>query len=154
MQQTVAGKGLLCALILGMLGFWFGCAGRGEPLNPDDPRQDGSRADTTTDVHVIPASCRNGNKDTGESDLDCGGNYCPPCGFGKSCVNSLDCAKGACSTPSYKCVAPTTCSNLKRDVKETDMDCGGPDCSPCLASKFCQVNSDCSSDLCNDGKCQ
>jgi len=46
-------------------------------------------------------SCENGRIDTGETDIDCGGD-CHPCAMGSKCANNLDCgslncADGKCS---------------------------------------------------------
>ncbi len=40
--------------------------------------------------------CRNGTKDPGETDTDCGGGACPKCVNGKACSVDSDCASGAC----------------------------------------------------------
>ncbi|MBI2147682.1 hypothetical protein HYU19_04355 [Candidatus Woesearchaeota archaeon] len=42
------------------------------------------------------------------------------------------------------------CYNEFRDTEETDVDCGGPDCSGCRFGKHCKENSDCADPLsCN-----
>ncbi len=52
----------------------------------------------------------------------------------------------------YACVA-NACSNLKKDNGETDVDCGGPNCTSCRNGLMCAVDSDCSSGNCIDGSC-
>ena len=44
------------------------------------------------------ATCTNGVLDTasGETDIDCGGAYCPPCGIGKACAVTRDCGSKWC----------------------------------------------------------
>lgn len=50
---------------------------------------------------------------------------------------------------------PGTCSNGVLDDGETDVDCGGADCTPCTASYSCTNNADCQSGNCNNkGLCQ
>jgi DNA-binding beta-propeller fold protein YncE len=49
--------------------------------------------------------------------------------------------------------AVATCSDGVKNGKETDLDCGGGDCSPCGNSKTCQVASDCALGECVNGKC-
>lgn len=52
----------------------------------------------TPDLLVpAPGSCRDGQKDWGESDIDCGGPRCPSCGSGKGCVVPDDCVSGVCA---------------------------------------------------------
>jgi hypothetical protein len=33
-----------------------------------------------------------------ETDVDCGGGYCPPCASGRSCVVNSDCDRKSCSS--------------------------------------------------------
>ena len=40
-----------------------------------------------------PDTCKNGKKDGGETDVDCGGS-CTPCVAGKGCIVGADCASG------------------------------------------------------------
>jgi hypothetical protein len=41
-----------------------------------------------------------------------------------------------------------------KNGKETDVDCGGPDCAKCANTKACGVASDCLSGTCTGGACQ
>jgi hypothetical protein len=43
-------------------------------------------------------SCNDNQKDGQETDVDCGGPTCPPCGDGKICDNNSDCQSGSCRT--------------------------------------------------------
>ena len=59
----------------------------------------------------VPPSCQNGELDEGETDVDCGGPDCPPCGEGDACEQPDDCATGACdelicSLPAVRAVSP------------------------------------------------
>ena len=72
--------------------------------------------------------CENGNKDSGETDVDCGGS-CPKCVDSKSCVKSSDCLSNKCSNK--VCV-----SSIKSPLNST----GGS----CVAKKgTCQWKSSC-----------
>lgn len=53
-----------------------------------------------------------------------------------------------------KCV--TTCMNSQKDEDETDVDCGGPKCDPCVLGKTCKNDTDCQSGYCNGNtyKCE
>src|ERR1700753_3619008 len=59
--------------------------------------------DTSTSSGMVgPETCKNGEKDDGESDVDCGGD-CGPCAYGRACKTASDCF-GACTHG--VCVAP------------------------------------------------
>ena len=63
----------------------------------------------------------------------------------------------ACSTPTYHFVKPVAhCTNGKvdPDLGETDIDCGGTDCTGCALGKICTLQSDCSAGQCLGGSCQ
>src|SRR5262249_37436702 len=70
--------------------------------------------------------CANGIQDGSETDVDCGGDLCAPCGVGLRCGN-LDsncefgnCRNGVCT------MFQLSCGNKVQDGSETDVDCGGP----------------------------
>lgn len=67
---------------------------------------------------------RNGN----ETDVDCGGLDCAPCGDWHSCVKASDCYSHVCSFMG-KCTPPT-CDDKVQNGGETGVDCGGP-CGAC-----------------------
>src|ERR1051325_8658326 len=47
------------------------------------------------------------------------------------------------------------CSNRTRDGKETDTDCGGPDCKKCVPGDQCRFGGDCTSQVCSaTGVCE
>jgi len=53
----------------------------------------------TNGVCVAPAAtCTDGIKNHGETDVDCGGPNCPGCADGKTCAAGTDCASGRCVT--------------------------------------------------------
>jgi len=49
-------------------------------------------------------------------------------------------------------VTLANCTNGRRDGDETDVDCGGPACSPCASGKTCALRRDCASLVCGDDK--
>ncbi len=67
---------------------------------------------------ALPDECANGVKDSGsgETDVDCGGDICEPCGPDQSCRSNDDCVSGT------KCIDDEckTCS-------QNDLDCDGTD---------------------------
>ncbi len=48
---------------------------------------------------------------------------------------------------------PRGCSNGIKGRRETDVDCGGPDCPRCAVGKVCGRNEDCASATCESGFC-
>jgi hypothetical protein len=98
---------------------------------------------------------------TGSASLDC--NYgelsCSKCT--SECVHvdgephycgdeALDSLDGeVCDPPGPACrsdctpLDPTTCTNSRMDNEETDTDCGGPSCAPCVAGDDCLLDRDC-----------
>ncbi len=99
-------------------------------------------------------TCGNGQLDSDETDLDCGGSCSIKCAEGKSCKVDSDCASEKCEEG--KCVvpeAPQTCNNNILDSDEADIDCGGVCSVKCDEGKTCTANSDCASNKCDAGKC-
>lgn len=103
----------------------------------------------TPDPEEVP-KCENGIKDTGETDIDCGGSSCPSCAIDEECNNNYDCESDSCVAG--RC-ATDSCANGRQDSQETDVDCGGSKCTLCKETKKCAKNSDCTSSLyCSDDK--
>lgn len=100
----------------------------------------------------VPATCLNGSKDEGETDIDCGGMLCGKCAVGKTCAVDGDCADAKCNPSSKVCNAPA-CNDGVRNGDETDVDCGGPSCLKCADTKKCALADDCVSGVCSAGLC-
>lgn len=67
----------------------------------------------------------------------------------------------SCSLPDYKFVEPVIdpdlpahCKNRLRDVTETGVDCGGPECAACGLGEPCARDVDCKDGQCTDSVCQ
>ncbi len=94
--------------------------------------------------------CENGTRDGEETDVDCGGGSCDPCGPGGRCESNDDCdtmicAGGFCQTP--------TCYDGLLNGSETGVDCGGS-CPNSCTSNGCINNAQCGSgQFCLDGEC-
>jgi hypothetical protein len=108
-------------------------------------------------------SCDDCAKDGMETDVDCGGDACPPCALSKACLVDTDCASGNCQASVCVASAPAcepydpqnpTCGDCVKDGMETDVDCGGDACPPCAADKACATSGDCMSGVCEAGTCQ
>ena len=54
-------------------------------------------------LFIIVATCTDGYKDQDETDIDCGGASCSPCGLNKNCLNETDCASGNCYLTTHTC---------------------------------------------------
>jgi len=99
------------------------------------------------------AHCADGIEDGDESDVDCGGATCPPCGTGQRCATSADCASDVCivTTTPHVCAAPT-CTDGVKNGNETGVDCGGPLCAACPNGQGCATSSDCESSFCTSSQ--
>ncbi|MCB9557082.1 MAG: hypothetical protein H6707_13325 [Deltaproteobacteria bacterium] len=98
------------------------------------------------------ASCSDKLKNGDETDVDCGGSCSDPCALGKGCRLDQDCTSNLCDSTSKTCL-PTVCQNGQRDGSETDVDCGGQDCAPCVDGKTCASADDCQSRRCGNLIC-
>jgi len=98
-------------------------------------------------------SCSDKVKNDGETDVDCGGNYCKGCGDGKGCKGDKDCASAFCNLTTGKCAKPT-CTDKAQNGAETDIDCGGGTCPACATGKKCKVGKDCGTGNCKAGVCK
>lgn len=95
-------------------------------------------------------TCTNGNKDSKESDVDCGGSSkCDRCAKNAKCTMNSDCESVFCKAG--RCTDPT-CTDKVQNQDETAVDCGGP-CLPCDINQPCKINTDCEGQYCLDGLC-
>jgi hypothetical protein len=53
----------------------------------------------------------------------------------------------------YAKMAAMACVDLKQSGRETDIDCGGPDCFTCGPGAKCGRGSDCASGVCGKSRC-
>ncbi len=97
-------------------------------------------------------SASDGQKNNGETDVDCGGPNAPPCGEGKSCEADADCADQWCKPDEKKCVAPRNDDGVKNGT-ETDVDCGGQSGKTCAEGLACAADSDCNGACSYANKC-
>ena len=101
----------------------------------------------------VAASCGDTVKNGTETDIDCGGScdlFGLTCVDGKACGNGGDCASTYCNSAH---VCASTCANGTTDALETDVDCGGGECSPCAIGQSCSQDSDCDGNTCDFGHC-
>jgi formylglycine-generating enzyme required for sulfatase activity len=99
----------------------------------------------------VTLACKNGSQDGQETDTDCGGGACAPCGDGKKCGGGADCASHVCDASSH-CAAPG-CGDGAKNGDETDVDCGGSCPGDCGPGKGCATSGDCVGGDCNGSTC-
>jgi hypothetical protein len=67
----------------------------------DGEIDEGAGASCTSGVCIAgecqPIQCTNNVQDIGETDVDCGGTMCAPCGDGFNCASEADCLSGVCN---------------------------------------------------------
>ncbi|MEE2758248.1 MAG: DUF4215 domain-containing protein [Myxococcota bacterium] len=93
--------------------------------------------------------CGDGVINGSETDTDCGGDTCGPCGPSAACLIDQDCQQGRC-----RAGVCSTCGDDARNGFETGVDCGGRDCGPCPNGATCVESMDCLSFACIDGSCR
>ena len=101
----------------------------------------------TTGTTGDPGACDDGIVNGDETDIDCGGGTCEPCGEGLGCSLGEDCETGVCGEDNL-CAAPA-CDDEALNGDETDVDCGGS-CDPCGDGLGCLVEFDCISGVCGE----
>ena len=95
-------------------------------------------------------TCDDGLIGGAETDIDCGGPACDPCGKNSQCEVDSDCANFACVEGFCD---DADCMDAKSNAAETGPDCGGPACLACLDGETCNVDRDCYGLDCASGKC-
>ncbi|PIN68549.1 hypothetical protein COV93_09035 [Candidatus Woesearchaeota archaeon CG11_big_fil_rev_8_21_14_0_20_43_8] len=107
----------------------------------------GKSLDIEIDPTKMPTHCDDKIKNSGESDIDCGGE-CDPCNLNKTCIKSSDCYTNYCGLPNTKakvkvCLTPS-CDDGIKNGDETGIDCGGSCFANCGPGSGCYQDSDCS----------
>ncbi|MDC0719852.1 hypothetical protein [Nannocystis bainbridge] len=82
----------------------------------------------------------------------CAAGVCDGEGTCVDCLVALDCPMGQLCVAQH-CVPPT-CDDGAKNGMETDLDCGGPVCSPCAPDSDCEDDGDCASGVCTGQVCQ
>ena len=101
------------------------------------------------DTKCISLTCLDMSLDAAETDVDCGGPACNPCGLGKACLLGADCASHVCAST---CQAPS-CTDGVKNGPESDIDCGGGCPKLCGVTRACATDSDCLGGDCSSGAC-
>ena len=72
------------------------------------------------------------------------------------CTTATDCPDASifeCNNGACQEVNAEHCSDREKNQDETDIDCGGNDCTKCKAGKSCKVDNDCMSQKCEENVC-
>jgi hypothetical protein len=110
-----------------------------------------SNACDAVTLTCIADQCADHQRDGNESDVDCGGPCATKCAQNKGCNDDPDCVTNVCDVLLRMCITDA-CVDHHTDALETDTDCGGlSSCSRCAANKYCTVNADCASHVCEFG---
>ncbi len=124
------------------------CEGSGECVEclGDDDCNGGETCDATAH-ECVPLHCANGQEDSGETGVDCGGADCAPCPNGQGCNAASDCASGYCNQGT--CAG---CSTSSQCLQGQWCDAGV--CEPLsMDGSPCNVGASCVSNACVDGVC-
>ncbi len=100
----------------------------------------------------VAETCMDGLLNGKESDVDCGGGFCPGCGVTQGCKNPLDCKGGNCSA-NHVCAESCTDGSKSVGLNETDIDCGGDICPHCNTGLACNGPTDCINKVCTANTC-
>jgi hypothetical protein len=132
------------------------CGGTCAPCANGSPCKKGSDCSSqfcdTVQLLCVAAGCQDKTKNAQETDVDCGGMTCAPCTANQHCSASSDCDSAVCDTTTFRCSA-ASCSDAVINQGETDVDCGGSNCSPCPVDRKCKVSTDCQSGVCQAKLC-
>jgi hypothetical protein len=97
-------------------------------------------------------TCSDTIKNQDETDVDCGGATCGPCGDGKGCAAATDCTSGVCDAGTGTCSVPS-CTDTVKNGTEVNVDCGGGACPGCGDGQACTAAADCASGNCFNNVC-
>lgn len=108
-------------------------------------------SDICFDGTCVELGCADGISNGSETDVDCGGPDCAPCTGDARCDTPSDCASGICveTASGVQRCSDARCDDAVHNGRETDLDCGGPDCSPCNDGAACNSRIDCVSLVCD-----
>lgn len=137
----------------------------GQPFDPLDPLgtgggsgKPGASSGTgpggggSSGTAPLPATCGDGIKNGGETDVDCGTSCARPCAVSNGCATGADCIEKVCAN---EICQPPTGTDGAQNGDESGVDCGGilTGAARCAVGAACLVNTDCESRGCSNGLC-
>jgi len=158
MVLRIASLGFLC-VVLSTVACGGGKTGTGGSGGSTSQGGSGGTGGTGgTGGEKLPCENEKKDADNHETGVDCGGDKCDKrCGNGQGCTDLTDCLNGLDCLGGI-CQAKPSCTNVKEDIGETDVDCGGvcvAETPPkrCELGKKCGGQDDCNSNSCQSGIC-
>ncbi|HMQ46661.1 MAG TPA: zinc-dependent metalloprotease [Saprospiraceae bacterium] len=113
-----------------------GCIGENGPTCTDGVQNGGETGVDCGGPFCPPCdTCNDGIQNGGETGVDCGGGVCPPCTFCNDGIQNGDETGVDCG--GAFCPACPSCDDGIQNGNETGVDCGGPDCAPCSTMGTC-----------------
>ncbi|MEJ7729910.1 MAG: lamin tail domain-containing protein [Polyangiaceae bacterium] len=113
----------------------------------DDPADDGR--DCTTDSCLDGLAMHTPVRPGAPCNQD-GGQVCADGGLCVECLGDGDCGPDTCVE--NQCI-PASCMDGSKNGLETDTDCGGTTCLPCIIGDACLIDTDCETMACDGGTC-
>ncbi|MDO8642365.1 MAG: cupredoxin family copper-binding protein [Candidatus Woesearchaeota archaeon] len=101
----------------------------------------------------VPPKCDDVRKNGDETDSDCGGLVCSRCDLNKACGFDNDCISSYCDVKTTKTCQLPTCADNAANGNESDVDCGTACPNKCKPGRACASADDCTSGICNLGRC-
>ena len=110
-------------------------------------------SDASTSVDIPDIGCPDGGCPDGCTPRTCA-HAGARCGMiSNGCGQMIDCGRCASGTCEQNQCVPSHCTDGKQNRKESDTDCGGPNCAPCKPERACNSFSDCTTKVCKEGFC-
>ncbi len=100
----------------------------------------------------VAEHCQNTVQDADETDINCGGDVCPPCMNNQGCMDPVDCQSGYCMGTT--CTACTANDNCDTATQWCDDETNGGTCTAKKPNgETCDEGFECTSANCTDGVC-
>ncbi|MFO0759765.1 MAG: hypothetical protein U0359_24975 [Byssovorax sp.] len=122
------------------------CDGIGGTKQVNDDTDTADDGNECTDDLCVAGMLTHPSSASGKACTANDGQRCDGAGACVECLSGADCASFVCTL--HACAAPTCTDNVK-NATETDIDCGGAGCAPCVDGKACGVAADCTSSVCS-----
>lgn len=123
------------------------CDGAGQIASQNDDTDISSDQNECTEDTCVDGTAMSEPVPSGATCSEGGGTVCDGAGACVECVSNADCMMGICG-PGNVCITEL-CNDAVKNGSETDVDCGGMDCPPCVPGDECLLAADCTSGICS-----